>query len=69
MQEKKDSFSWDILDTTTLMNPNEVLVYLIHKYVSSDKKQTGKTSDLKIILKYLKSAVKDGEKERCLKSQ
>ncbi len=66
MEEKKNKFPWDTLETFILMMPIEVLTYHVYKYNDKTSKKASET-DLQIIKSYLYEQKKEKSESECLK--
>lgn len=64
---EKNKYPWELLSTSTLMQPFEILAYHIYKYEYYKNQNSSReaTQELKIIASYTKQL--EGEKEVCLK--
>lgn len=64
----ENKYSWEMLDNTSLMLPEEIICYHIYKYeylIGVGKKKESK-KELAIIKKYIKTERLESEAKECL---
>ncbi len=66
-EEKKDKFPWEMMDTTTLMLPEELLAY--HLYRLNEEKKTKREKGIKdqtaLVSSYRAREIEKEEKSPC----
>ncbi len=68
MEEKKNKFPWDTLETVSLMLPVELLIYHIYRYELNKRARPKLAeSDLQILKTYLNQYEKESSVRECLK--
>lgn len=64
--EKKDHYPWEALDTTSLMNPEELLTYHLYKLSIMRGNKKEEKNNRRLIAGYLqKISLKKEESSRC----
>lgn len=64
--EKKNTYPWETLDTTTLMLPEEIIAYHLYKLKEEErrKRDRGVRENRVIISSYLKRIAKEKEENQ-----
>lgn len=64
--EKKDNYPWETLDTTSLMNPEELLAYHLYKQSLTQGNKKEEKNNRQLIAGYLQRiSPKKEESTRC----
>ncbi len=68
MEEKKNKFLWDTLETLSLMMPAEIIIYHLYRYNMNKSNRTKMAEkDLQTIISYINKYEKESGAQECLK--